>query len=57
VTVSHGVANSTAEALAAAICSTLSELRTVVPEEAIDMFRVERASEEYIKVLLGDVHA
>jgi glycosyltransferase involved in cell wall biosynthesis len=46
-----------AEALAAAIRSTLSEPRTVVPEEAIDVFRVVHASEEYLKVLLGDVHA
>jgi glycosyltransferase involved in cell wall biosynthesis len=46
-----------AEALAVAIRSTLSEPRTVVPEEAIDLFRVEGASEEYLKVLLGDVHA
>jgi glycosyltransferase involved in cell wall biosynthesis len=46
-----------AEALAAAIRSTLSEPRIVVPEEAIDVFRVERASDEYLKVLLGDVHA
>lgn len=46
-----------ARALASAIRSALSEPRIVVPEEAISVFSVERATEEYLKVLLGDAHA
>jgi glycosyltransferase involved in cell wall biosynthesis len=40
-------------ALASAICSSLSEPRMVVPEEAISAFTVEHATEEYCKILLG----
>jgi hypothetical protein len=44
------------EALAAAVKLALSEPRAVFPDNAVDVFRFEHATDEYLKILLGGVY-